>query len=163
MFKLDVSVREIEERERWIYFASRLYDFCAFRYLDPHQIPRDRIILATRIDLSTPILSSFHFSSIDSDLDVVSTLEDHPERATFDHETRLRMIQTNAPRCATLEVSKCRPKRRIGWRKRRNRPIPSNSNSCSIDVLLLSAISRRVSAHNLRPTDIRSAARRVHR
>lgn len=54
-------------------------------------------------------------------------------------------------------------KRRIGWRKRRNRPIPSNSNSCSIDVLLLSAISRRVSAHNLRPMDIRSAARRVHR
>lgn len=51
-----------------------------------------------------------HFSSIDSDLDVVSTL-DHPERATFDRETRLRMIQTNAPRCATLEVSKCRAKK----------------------------------------------------
>lgn len=162
MFRLNEMKEGEREKEKSgrISYLVHYYDFCAFRYLDPHQIPRDRIISDRSID--TPILRSLYFSSIH--FDVISIL-DHPERATFDRETRLRMIQTMHQDVYNARGFKMSSKKN-GRLAKTQEPfdILSNSNSCSsIDVLLLSVISRRTICGGQRIFETRQEACSVHR
>lgn len=83
LLKLDVSIREIKERERWIYFISVLLRFLCFSLSrSASNSTRSNHLGNSNRSINTPTLRSFYFSSIDFDLVVISIL-DHPERATF--------------------------------------------------------------------------------
>lgn len=118
LLKLDVSIREIKEREKWIYFISVLLRFLCFSLSrSASNSTRSNHLGNSNRSINTPTLRSFYFSSIDFDLVVISIL-DHPERATFDRETRLRMIQMMHQDVQRSRFQNVEKKKRVGWRKR---------------------------------------------